>query len=462
MKRSTLLLLLCVLVIGVAGSYFAYAMLGSDALTQFKPSARFIEPDGYYTSSLTRGWYTNPETAKGKVLFPEIKDVGDQRRAERPFERHDGFLGPESCRECHAEIYDSFIETAHFKTSRLPKPEEFIADFSSENNELITSHAGMSYEMEQRGDEVFQKVLLEKDGKTYQHEERIDIVTGSGNHALTYLYWKDNRLYQLPVTWSTDQGVGWINSPGYQDGFADLARPILAQCIACHATRFEVRVGTANEFDRDSIILGVTCERCHGPGKDHVDFHRENPEENMAKYIVHPGDLPRERMNEVCGQCHNGKSKTIKPSFTFRPGDRLEEFNQFSKTDEGGLGVHTSNQNVRLIKSRCFIEDKTMDCRSCHNPHQNEHANLGLFSSRCMKCHQPQACGQFEHSGERIADNCIDCHMPKEDDKQMGMATESKQVFPEIRDHFIRVHPESTEAVLKKWAHQNDASKSNR
>lgn len=457
--KSSIKLLLIVLVVIAVGAWFAFVWdAKAGKLTELKSAARFIEPDGYYTSALTAKWYSKPETAKGKALFPQMKNIGDQRRLEKPFLRHDGFLGPEGCRECHAEVVDSFMETAHFQTSRWPDSDEAIAEYAPGKNLFQTSVPGLRYEMTSNGDDFFQKVMLEKGGKTYTHQEQVDIVTGSGNHGLTYLYWQEDRLYQLPITWNTSEESGWINSPGYMDGFADFARPIIAQCIACHATRFEVRDATANEFDKNSIILGVTCERCHGPGQAHAEFHRNNPDAKETMHIVHPGDLPRDRMNDVCGQCHNGKSVPLKPSFTFRPGDRLTDFNQFKPSDEGGSGVHSSNQNARLVKSRCFNENETMDCRSCHDPHQHEHGNVKLFSSRCLKCHEVEACGQFEHSGGRIADNCIDCHMPKEHDKQMGMAGATKKIFPEIRDHFIRVHPEATEVILKRWAESDQQS----
>lgn len=93
-----------------------------------------------------------------------------------------------------------------------------------------------------------------------------------------------------------------------------------------------------------------------------------------------------------------------------------------------------------------------MTCATCHNPHQQEHANLKLFSKRCMKCHETQDCGQFEHSGARIATNCIDCHMPKRDDKKTKMAVGNALVFPEIRDHYIRVQKDATKMVLEAWA----------
>ncbi len=62
--------------------------------------------------------------------------------------------------------------------------------------------------------------------------ERIDIVTGSGIKGQTYLYWKGDQLFQLPVSYWTDL-KRWITSPGYTEGVANFDRPIVPRCLEC-------------------------------------------------------------------------------------------------------------------------------------------------------------------------------------------------------------------------------------
>lgn len=68
-----------------------------------------------------------------------------------------------------------------------------------------------------------------------------------------------------------------------------------------------------------------------------------------------------------------------------------------------------------------------------------------------IQCHQPDDCGQFAISGSRIAENCIDCHMPKRDDSSLEIETTTDSLFPQIRDHYIRVETEATRKVLESW-----------
>ena len=45
------------------------------------------------------------------------------------------------------------------------------------------------------------------------HTEQIDIVIGSGRKAQTYLFWKGDQLFELPVSYWVELGE-WGNKPG--------------------------------------------------------------------------------------------------------------------------------------------------------------------------------------------------------------------------------------------------------
>ena len=441
---------LIVLALIVAASCIAYFTIeGSRDVKDLDDVAIFITPEEYNSGSKVYSLQMT-DKGQGKALIPTQFKTGRYTRTPE-FLNQEGFVGPESCKECHSANYEGFIQTAHYKTSALAKSSSILGSFNAGENLMETKQPGLSYELESSDGDFFQKLLIEKNGTTYEHKCRFDIVTGSGNVGQTYLYWQDEFLFQLPVSWIAE-GDRWINSPNYSDGFANFARPVVEKCLACHATSVEFAQKRSNLINRDhKMILGVTCERCHGPAESHVKFHRENPDADEAKFIVHPNDLPRERMNDVCSQCHaGGQSLVLQSPFTFRPGDDLSDFKRFRPDSDTVGGVHTANQFPRLVKSKCYLESDTMNCATCHNPHQNEHGNIQLFSDRCMKCHEMEDCGKFEQLGERISTNCIDCHMPKEEDTNIEIQTTDAVVFPKVRDHHIRVTDE-TKKILEAW-----------
>ena len=449
--KIAILAIVSALVLVAVAAYFVVPAPDGNSVEQLKEVVVHIAPERYYKSDLV---YQLQETEEGqrRAMVPRHFESGEER-SDPHFQQQEGFVGPESCKECHAEYYEGFIQTAHYKTSALASESSILGSFADNENVMKTKHDGFRYEMTEEEGKYFQKLLVDKLEKTYEHKCQFDIVTGSGNVGQTYLYWKENSLYQLPVSWFSSGG--WVNSPNYPDGLANFARPVQEGCMACHATKVDFASEKTNIADSSTMILGVTCERCHGPASSHVDYHRENPDAADAKFITHPNDLPRQRMNDICAQCHSGKGKTIKSMFKFRPGDSFHEF-KILKNDSDSIGsVHTANQSPRMLKSKCYAESDTMNCATCHNPHKHERGMLSLFSQRCMKCHESKDCGKFPEHGKRIESNCIDCHMPKRDDTDIALETSTEIVFPEVRDHFIRIDNESTQRVEEAWKQES-------
>ena len=287
MNRLSILLLSCLILASVVGGYFYVSHYRQDnSVRALNAVAEFVIPEAYYvTNNANR--LANTAEGQGKALFPIVHDVG-KFAAKPEFARQQGFVGPESCRECHADFYDGFVETAHYQTSSFASLETVRGIKNSGTAEsdikVITREENLYYEIIREGDDIFELLKLKHQGATYEHKQKVDIVTGSGNIGQTYLYLENDRLYELPVSWLASHG--WCNSPGYTDGFANFARPVKIFCMSCHATRVEYEARHVNWIDPESMILGVTCERCHGPAEKHVEFHRANPKVTDAKFIV--------------------------------------------------------------------------------------------------------------------------------------------------------------------------------
>jgi len=389
-------------------------------------------------------WFVGKFENGGGVEIPFRPGESPQKTDDvTPHHENPGFVGPEQCQECHREKYQSFLSTGHYKTCRPVNESTIDGIFEPGGNRFQTSDPNVSFEMIRRGDEFLQRAHF----FDWSFEVPMEIIMGSSKMAQTYLYWHKDGLYQHNVTHITD-GDQWINSPGYIDGDAAYARPIPQRCLDCHMTYFDFR-GNTNRYTPGSMIMGVTCERCHGPAKDHVDFHRENQDAREAVGITNPADLERQLQMDICGQCHGGSRELKGDALSFRPGDPLED-HYYPPDEEADAknSVHTSNQLNRLSQSECFLQSQ-MTCIDCHDPHHNERGNEVLFSSRCMKCHESESdCGYFPHEGVNFAENCIDCHMPRRATEDLRLKSVQGDVFPPLRDHYIRVDETATERFL--------------
>ena len=270
--------------------------------------------------------------------------------------------------------------------------------------------------MEREGERLYQTVTW-KDDSIFR--AAFDVVIGSGkNIGQSYAFWTNHALIQLPVSFHTPSGR-WIISPGFKKGTAVFTRPILNGCLDCHVTAWDPLDGDPLSFGYRSraIIHGVTCEKCHGAGRQHVDYHRANPGTEKGRHILAPGELTPGQSNELCAKCH-GRTKDL----------------------DVKTGVHTNNQLQRLKMSECFKQSSGLRCTDCHNPHRFERGNHILAASRCQSCHELKDCkavvpGKHQYFAER----CSLCHMKREALADVNIYITNNVIIPEAFDHFIRV-----------------------
>ncbi|MEJ7595274.1 MAG: multiheme c-type cytochrome, partial [Planctomycetaceae bacterium] len=408
-------------------------------LTELRDGVFLIPPDDYI------------ETVKQLIKPNAVFLPAPQEQAE--FTSHKSaaemYLGPESCRECHASYVDSASQTAHYKTCRLADQLSTPDAFEAGHNVLLTSSPDMYFEMSKKKGRFFQSLFIRRPGERYVHTRPIDLVTGSAKYGQTFLYWENQCLYELPVSHFSDLG-DWVNSPGYVNGVANFARPISSRCVECHTTWFEQSGTPFNRFTAERAVLGVTCEKCHGPGRQHAEYHRTNPAATNPEHIINPGSLSRDRSLDLCSLCHSGAGEPIGESFRFRPGDRLADFIHIPPdTESTPGGVHSANQQARMALSRCFQESSDMQCTTCHNPHQQERGKTKLFVARCLKCHDATDCGIVVKVGNAAEERCIDCHMPRRADSKMPMQKQHETFRPMLRDHLINKWEDVTAEILK-------------
>lgn len=359
------------------------------------------------------------------------------------------FVGSVTCKECHADIYNSHLATAHYNTSAIANKNNIKGSFISGEN--ILSLDEFTIDMKKKGNDFYQHPSDNKPERPIT-PQKIDVVIGSGVKGQSYLTWEDEHLFQLQASYypPTDS---WIKSPGYPDRL--IHRPIRDGCLKCHvtfATNYDFS-GQGNHYDQDKIIYGVDCEKCHRPAEKHVIFHRENPEVKTSKHMLKLDTLSRQLRLDACAQCHSGLREAILQgnSFTYLSGQRLEEYsrNYYKGAEATELDVH-GNQYGLLTQSKCFINSPQMDCSTCHSPHQNQRGDSKLFNQQCISCHNTGSVNCKEESSilKTMGNNCIACHMPTQASKAMAvqLGTEHDNTTGvQIRTHLIAIYPEEEE-----------------
>lgn len=381
-------------------------------------------------------------------VFTQCMSGGEEDKKAISQYGFDSYAGDQKCITCHKNIYEDHLKTAHHLTS-LPAEEKNIWGSFEKGKNSFSYNPALVIAMEKRDSGLYQVVYFNNEEKMAM---RFDITVGSGTMGQSYIEKRGDRYYQMPVTFFTAAGQ-WSNSPGFPHDKVLTDRPISARCLECHATYAQGEGGTEMEpagFVKEKMILGVGCEKCHGPAAKHVEYHTANSNEKKAKYIVNPASLSRQQQLDVCALCHGGKIQKTKPSFTFTAGQNLSDY--FADKiiidkamASGEVEVH-GNQLGLLKASRCFKETTTLTCNTCHDPHKNERGNMALYSSRCMTCHDTKAESFKTATHKQLSSpgqNCIGCHMPQQASKAIAVYLEGNEmpVASMIRSHFIGIYP---------------------
>jgi tetratricopeptide (TPR) repeat protein len=390
-------------------------------------------------------WWPRPKPA----VVPVANRTDDDDWNEPATVANPGYVGMQACAKCHAKRVAEFPKTKHFKACREPEPGMMAPGFAPDKGAFTVRDPDIQFEMTQRGNDFFQANTRDTPDGRRRSESKVGLVYGSSGAAdEMYFAWHGDALFELPVAWLYPLGR-WGIEPFNPFGNADMSRTVTTRCLECHNTWIEHVRGSENKYVRDHMHLGVTCEKCHGPGREHAEYHIANPQAAEAHAIVHPGTLSRDRLMDVCGQCHSNANKPLGPAFTYRPGEPLAAHFRTSVVKYPEMD-HVIDQGKYLRQSKCFQKSE-MTCVTCHDPHKPTAPGAGQKS--CQQCHQPADCHEQPKLPAAVRGDCVGCHMPKYNRIQVHFHTEDDRFVPPVRpkSHKIQISPTATQEVLLAW-----------
>lgn len=313
------------------------------------------------------------------------------------------YVGSQACRRCHASTYEKWSKTRMANVVQDPKvhPEAIIPDFTKPDPLLTFTRDDVAFTY---GSKWKQRYFKKVGDDYYPLPAQWDV---------THRQWRP-YLVQPNTDW-------WVpHYPPTNDG-----RPTGPLCDGCHSVNYNPKTKAVTEWN-------VGCEKCHGPGSEHIKAP-------TVANIVNPATLDFVRANDTCIQCHSQGQPLTNPiegryydwPVGFTQGGQLKnswklEEHKLGETSfthfADGTGHKNRMQGNDFVQSQMYKRGVT--CFSCHAPHGSD-SNADLIKpSRdlCITCHSstspngphaPTIEAHTHHARGSAGSECIACHMPK-------------------------------------------------
>ena len=339
-------------------------------------------------------------------------------------------MGSQACVPCHAAKYRSFMQTPMAQSSGRAGTSGSFERF--DRTEFRDSRNAFVYSVSRDQQGYYFEFRRQGAKQPIQGRRRLEYFVGSGAVARSYLMSIDGFLYEAPVTYYS-ASESWNSAPGYADyDYPYLTRPIQSGCLRCHASSIQPIPGTQNAYASPPFREGgVACERCHGPGGDHI---------RTGKQMINPAKLGATERDSICEQCHLAGEvrvpKSGRDEDTFRAGDPLADYITVFVRSGSESQMKVTSHAENLAQSTCKkASGDRLWCGTCHNPHEvpGVREKAGFFRAKCLSCHNTSSCGAPQALRQASGDNCISCHMPR------NPPTDVDHVV--FTDHSIRRRP---------------------
>jgi len=323
------------------------------------------------------------------------------------------FVGDAACAECHPGPSAAHARSGHSMTLR-PAAESKAAGLLDGR-----SFKDGEYEADWRFARRDGTLHLDRNSGGEVARFVVDYAFGSGKHATTFVSVVDQDTASASsiehrLTYFAGRGGAGITPGQSQDTTVDphelspTGRNVNPEktrdCFGCHTTLL-CETG-ANRLDPATLIPNVSCERCHGPAREHVEAARKGRKGPPMPFGL--GQSSADLQMRHCGFCHRHPEQA--PPGEIHP-------------DNPGIARF---QPVGLMQSACYKKTPGgLSCTACHDPHARASTDAAVYEAACLSCHTAPAQAACPVSP---AKGCVPCHMPPRDSGQDIL----------FHDHWIR------------------------
>lgn len=326
-----------------------------------------------------------------------------------------GYVGSQTCKECHPTQYSEWLESHHFKAMQHANNQTILGDF---NNITYTADGVTSR-------------FFKKDNKFYINTQDSDgsykdfqVIFTFGFYPLQqYLTeFEGGRMQVFRQSWDSKQGK-WFHQYAGQtidpDDYLHWTRSGQnwnMMCASCHSTDLRKNYDAFTDtYNTTYSELTVGCESCHGQGKSHTEFMRSGDYHHGTSKQMHillgKNTSQTEELNQ-CMPCHSRRGE-VTQHHTFSTEIMDNYIPEIPVTDLYFADGQVLDENYKygsFLQSKMFHSQ--IKCSTCHSPHSGK---LKAESNQlCLQCHD-KSYGTTQHTFHKEntpASDCRSCHMP--------------------------------------------------
>ncbi|MES2440074.1 MAG: tetratricopeptide repeat protein [Verrucomicrobiota bacterium] len=336
---------------------------------------------------------------------------------------HAKYAGSESCRKCHAAEFEKWQHSNHGLAEREVKKDE---DYHAFAPKQTLTHGKDTSEAFVDADGLAKILTQGLDKKRHAYP----VVRVIGNNPLRQFLVPapGGRMQTLDVSldpakneWFDVYGNADERAPGDWGHWTGQGMNWNAMCAACHNTRLRKNYEPqTNSYHTSMAEMSVSCEACHGPMKDHVEWQEKPP-------LGHSKDptlrrFSRDQVMETCAACHSRRGELTGDLI---PGESFYDHFSLTVTDETDTYHPDGQVRDENYEFTSFLSSRMhhagVRCADCHDPHNGKRIATG--NTLCMTCHTggrgdfPTApvidpVAHSHHGPESTGNQCVSCHMP--------------------------------------------------
>ncbi len=331
------------------------------------------------------------------------------------------FVGDRTCQSCHAGEWESWKGSHHDYAMAEPDEETVRGDFS----DVKFTDGEETYRFYRDDDRFMVETppITDEQGATSTHE----IVYTFGWEPLQqYLIdIGDGKLQALHIAWDTERNQWFSLQPDDQyepDDWMHWTGGSMnwnTMCADCHSTNLQKNyIAEADSFHTTYSSINVSCETCHGPGGEHVEFMNSDDSEGASterirQDLILVSETPQLTEINTCAPCHSIRQEMTD---NYIHGDEyLDHFDPLLPHPDNYFPDGQIREEVYVygsfLQSRMHLEG--VKCADCHNPHTLELKATINDNKLCMQCHEPEYNSPEHHFHEVNTEGsqCVNCHM---------------------------------------------------